>query len=463
MIKRIEDFFNTKTAYVLFGILAMGAVLRFYHLDYQSLWLDELYSIVPTNPDNSLGDVIDYAKGDQPPLFFIYIHYVFKIFGYTELVGRAACALVGLAGIIAIYFLGKECFGKATGVFAALITSVNYFHIYYSQELRFYSMAFLMALLSYLFFIRAFKRGKLSDYFAYVISTIGLLYTHYYGLIIFGTQIFVFLMLLLYKRDMRFLILSFISGALVIVAYTPWLPTIMNDLGTSLSWIKKPEPYFVAQYFYDYTGKDAFTSLLLVVLIFQFCKTFVRSVLSQETRNVFLILITWILLSYLVPYIRSILISPVLSNRYTIVTLPALIVLFAIGWSEIKNSKWRYSLSILLVLSAIINLIYFRQHYTRLQKDQFREASEAVLTQGNVKDPVYSNFSWHFSYYFRNSAISVKDIQLADFSTIDKFWLLQAHFSEEEMEDEIEKLLRNYKIVKKNSFFGANATLLQRK
>ncbi|MCA6416913.1 MAG: glycosyltransferase family 39 protein, partial [Cytophagales bacterium] len=169
---------------------------------------------MPTAPENSLHSVIEYSKADQPPLFFIYIHYIFKIFGYNEIVGRIACAFIGLLSIPIIYFLGKEYHGKLTGIFAALLTGINYFHIYYSQELRFYTMAFFFASLSYLFYIRAFKYVRLIDFIGYSISTVCLLYTHYFGLIIFGTQALTFLILLKGKRNSKFVLLS-ISAAIV--------------------------------------------------------------------------------------------------------------------------------------------------------------------------------------------------------------------------------------------------------
>ena len=463
MVRKIEDFINERTTLILFGILAFSALLRLYHINFQSLWLDELYSIVPTAPENSLQSVIEYSKGDQPPLFFIYIHYMFKIFDYNEMVGRIAGAFIGLLSIPIIYLLGKECQSKLTGLFAALLTGVNYFHIYYSQELRFYAMTFLCATLSYLFYIRAYKRNRLIDYCGYAFFTISLLYTHYYGLIIFGTQALTFLILLIYKRDMKFVSLSITSAILIMLAFIPWLPTITNDLGVNLGWIKPPEPHFVAQYFYDYVGKDALSTLILVIFSYLFIGSMFKMPANDEQKPVFLIIIIWIILSYLVPYIRSIVVSPMLVNRYTIVTLPAWIIVFAIGWEQIKNLKWKYALSIILVLSAIINLVFFRQHYTRLKKDQFRESSEIVLLRNTSHHPIYSNLYWHFGFYFRNNAEKVEDLGTADLSAVEAFWLLQAHFSENEMKAEITRLSENFEVIERHYFFGSKALLMRRK
>ncbi len=463
MVQKIEVFINAKALYILCGILVLSALLRFYHINFQSLWLDELYSIVPTAPENSLESVIEYSKGDQPPLFFIYIHYMFKIFGYNEAVGRIACAFIGLLSIPTIYFLGKECQGKLTGLFAALLTGINYFHIYYSQELRFYSMAFLCAALSYLFFIRAYKKNKIIDYGAYVIVTISLLYTHYYGLIIFGAQALTFLILLIYKRDLKFILLSVASAILIMLAFVPWLPTITNDLGVDLGWIKPPEPHFITQYFYDYVGKDALSTIILVIFSYLFVFSLFKMPVDDERKPVFLIIIIWIILSYLVPYIRSITVSPMLVNRYTIVTLPAWIIVFAVGWEKIGNLKWKYVLPVILVLSAVINLIFVRQYYTRLTKDQYREASEIVMLRNTSHYPIYSNLSWHFGYYFRNNIEKVEDLNTLNLSLVKVFWILQAHASDDEMDGVASKLKEDYEMVEKHTLYGARALLFVRK
>lgn len=152
-----------------------------------------------------------------------------------------------------------------------------------------------------------------------------------------------------------------------------------------------------------------------------------------------------------------------LVNRYTIVTLPAWIIVFAIGWEQIKNLKWKYILSIILVLSAVVNLVFFRQHYTRLRKDQFREASELVRANNKIHYPVYSTFSWHFNYYFRSEVKKVEDFYSADLSDVDRFWLLQAHDAEVEIDEIIEKQRETWDIAEKHNFYGSSAVLFLRK
>ena len=69
-MNKIGDWALGNTLYVLVGVVALGTALRLYHVNYQSLWLDEPYSTIPTAPQNSLASIIESAKDDQPPVFF---------------------------------------------------------------------------------------------------------------------------------------------------------------------------------------------------------------------------------------------------------------------------------------------------------------------------------------------------------------------------------------------------------
>jgi hypothetical protein len=71
---------KVNTTVLLLLILAVGTALRLFRLSYQSLWYDELHSMIPTNPANTLAALIEYCKTDQPPAYFIMLHYWFKLF-----------------------------------------------------------------------------------------------------------------------------------------------------------------------------------------------------------------------------------------------------------------------------------------------------------------------------------------------------------------------------------------------
>ena len=97
-----------KTETILLILIAAGAFIRFFGLEYSGLWLDEIYSMLGSDPTTTLSDVYEYSKNDQPPLFFFLLHGWLKIFGNTDFAGRSLTCIYGVLGIIVMYFLGKE-------------------------------------------------------------------------------------------------------------------------------------------------------------------------------------------------------------------------------------------------------------------------------------------------------------------------------------------------------------------
>jgi uncharacterized membrane protein len=454
-----------KAGLILIAITALGGFLRLYHLSYQSLWLDELHSVIPTDPLNPIPLLIEYCKHDQPPLFFLFLTSVFRIFETTDFAARLACSLLGIISIPVAYLLGKEFYNKKVGILTALLTCVNFYHIFYSQEVRFYSLTFLLAALSYLFFLRGFKRGKVIDYVGYIFFTASLLYTHYYGLLIFGVQSITFVLLvIIYKRDKKFIIGGILSGILVLVAFIPWIPVIIHDLGLTDFWMKKPPVYFMAKFIYEYFGKDALVSTVFFLCLLYFLKPFLRKVWLQQEGPIYIILASWVILSYLVPYVKSMISTPILATRYTMVTLPACMVLFAMGLSKIPKLKWQYSVIIIVVLSSLTNLFFIRKYYTSPNKTQFREVSQLVQSRNSQSGyPVLSSLTWFYGWYFKGQPNQVKDVNSSNFDSIDKFWLIQAHFPDTTRQREVRKFTDRFDIAEKYQFFQADAVLMVKK
>jgi uncharacterized membrane protein len=394
--------------YIYLSLIVVAAsFLRLYRLDFQSLWYDELHSIIPTNPQYSIASIIEYCKLDQPPAFFLMLHAWFKILPYNEYTGRLFAAFIGILGIIAIFFLGKEIHSKTAGLFASGLTAINWFHIYFSQELRFYTLLFLGTALSFLFFIRCYKKATRLNYFFYCICSIILVYTHYYAMVVLASQLLIFLIMVMFfkRRETKFIICSLISGLVIALAFIPWLPVVLADNQTTSFWISEPKIYFLAVYLYVYMGKDYYAiimTLILGVLFLMYVFSLYKQRVAQDiyTKAIMAILLLWAFLSFFIPYLYSLMAIPMLQERYTIIALPALMIMFSIGWSLIKNQKVRTFVAISIVISTCINFIFFDKYYTKVTKMQFREISTEVVRQNTINADIYSDAAWYFNYYF---------------------------------------------------------------
>ena len=454
---------------LLLNLILAGGILRLYKLNYQSLWYDEIHTVLRSLPANSIGSILGYAENsevDQPPVFFLYTYFSFKILGVSETTVRLGSALLGILAIPVMYFLGREFKDSESGIFAAALTAVNYFHIYYSQEARFYTMTFLLTALSYLFFVRAVKYVRGVDFVLYGVFIILLLYTHYFGMVIFATQVLTFLVLaILYRRsDRKFVVLGLVTGVIVMISFLPWVPVILKHSEVGSFWIQKPTLLFMLEYFYNYFGKDIVQTLVLAGLIFLFIRHSLKKEYSEtKTRQLYIVVVFWLIISYAIPFVRSVTATPIMHIRYTIITVPAWIIIFSLGWATLKSKKWRHGLLIFLIVISVANLVIFRKHYSKIQKQQMREVALLVQQKKDAGVPVYSVFAEHYQFYF-NKGDTIHFSDPGQMTDIERFWLLQAEFfSSDELTQELDQYLDTFEIAENHQFHKTAAVLLVRK
>ena len=72
-----------KSNYTVLLILVLATALRFYHIDYQSVWLDEICSILEANPEIKWSDLeaTIMLSDPHPQLYFALLKILFQLFG----------------------------------------------------------------------------------------------------------------------------------------------------------------------------------------------------------------------------------------------------------------------------------------------------------------------------------------------------------------------------------------------
>ncbi len=452
------------TALLLLAIILLAFMLRLYHLNYQSLWVDEIVSMVEADPQLSLPAVISGTVADQPPAFFIMLHSWFQIFNYTEYNGRFFSILIGLTGVVTLFFLGREVKGPEVGLVAALITALSYIHILFSQEVRFYTALFLFTALSYLFFIRCVKFQRIIDFVFYTFFTTVVLYTHYYGLVVLATQGILFIGLItLYPANKRFIVMSIISGVLITVMFIPWLPIIFSDVQTANFWIQPPPFYFPIEYFYVYF-KDVIACSVFAILIIIYFLSIAKNVKSQEkisTTN--FILIGWGLLSYLIPLTYTIIRIPMLHVRYTTIALPGIIIIISLGFFLIKRPI-RMILLIVTSCTMLLSLFFIEKHYTKIQKEDWRGMISSVVKNGAPDDMFISEYSFYCNYYFKALKSEFRAVQPEGLKSLKagqpNVWVLEGFNIPPGISPDKQQLVhKGYKLETVESFYLAKASL----
>ena len=463
---------------VLILILFCGAFLRLKGLNFQSLWFDEICSVTRANPDLTLNQIYNnYQIDPHPPFHPIILHYWMKLFGYNEFSPRLLSSLFGILGIFILYLLGREVAGKQAGLISAAITAFNYYHLTYSQEVRPYVFAFLFSALSFLFFIRLVKTQTRKNMILYSLSSVFLIYTHYYGLIMLLSQ---YIALIIYvftiRSDIRRKLLTHFSfsGILISILYSPWIPTVIKMLKKKDHFTKKPAPDFFILYFKTYFGNNSYLTIIsaviiLCLLIFLFLRSNgfqFKAVSLKKPELTIPLFFCVIFFSLYIPYMRSIWTFPFLHHKYTITTFALIIPLIAAGISLFRENFLKYFIIITIILVSIFNIIGERAYYKKVSKRQWRAVSKHVLRLRSKNRPcIYfakkkDHYQFYFDLYKSGIKILPSEIELLNLIFLQKkpvnICILVSHGGLPK-KSFMNIIYKNYTLSKKKKCYGAEA------
>ena len=336
----------------IFLLTILSIILRLINIDKpEGLWNDEYVSWFIASKPFFDGFWQEVLKQCHLPLYYFYLK---PFSACNDLVLRLTSVLPAVLSVPIMYFVGRE-FSKKNGFICALVTSVLPFLIYYSQEVRFYSLLFCFSTLSLLFTIRLIK-GK-NAWLGYCISSLLILFTHVLGGIYVGLN---FGYILYRKRKVSLKLVVLII--LTIFILLPFGINIFRMLPSSQWWgtfsytnilflftdyfspiltnhVNAPPIFF---YSHDW--------LHLFLMIFPTCLALLSIILGfKQERGLFVIAFGVVIITAFLAITGKI----VFITKYTIEILPILILLFSLG---IKG-KWGNILLSIFVSIQLFSIV----------------------------------------------------------------------------------------------------------
>ncbi len=375
MIRKISDIINRSRhidRLLLFLILAIGALLRFYRLSDIPFTHDEFSAIIRTQYD-TFGELIDKGvKIDGHPAGVqVFLYYLIRIFGVSEAILKTPFIIFGLLSVWLVYLIGKSWFNATVGLVAASFVSFLQFPVMYSQIARPYASGLLFALMMVWFWTSIVFHPKRQYYLnltGYIISGALCAYNHHFSML-FALMVGVTGLFYCSRENLK----SYVAaGLLVFVLYIPHLPVFFYQLGTGgvEGWLQKPRYDFIFDYLQYIFHFSVFVFLLVFLIISLSLLWYERE--PRVNRKFILISVIWFLLPYLIGFFYSKYRSAVLQYSVMIFSFPFLLfILF--GYFKTARAMHKVILVSLIALITTTSLVVERRHYRLFYMAPYRE------------------------------------------------------------------------------------------
>ncbi len=218
--RKLESRLSTRQLIVILTLCAFG--LRLLLLGSKSLWLDEVNGMrVALVGQASLW--AGQSEGYHPPLYYWLLERWLS-FGDSEFTLRMSSVLAGVGSVWVGSLLGMAWFGRKVALTATALLAVSPILVWYSQELRPYTLMGLLGLIIMLAATKLLTEKSLPYALLLIASMTAILYLHYFGFLFIPLQLFLFVILLAAGRTTwQALPRLLVAMGLSIVAYWPWL------------------------------------------------------------------------------------------------------------------------------------------------------------------------------------------------------------------------------------------------
>lgn len=380
---------NNKQFWALLIILAFGLILRIYDLGTESLWYDEIESI-----DQATRDLpVLFSNFHVSPLYFLLLKYWMGIFGISEFALRFLSVIFGMGSIFLIYKIAKILFNKKVGLFSSLILAASPFHLFYSQEIRHYSLFLFLALLSMLFFLKIIKTENshnIKAYIYYAAATALLLYANHWSIfLLFVQNLFFFSQKMRHKKSwvitqaaifflysIRILpfIIYFSKSRDYVLACLDWIPMLRLS---SLIEVFRTFSYGGANYGGHDFSIDPRQLGISSILIYIFGFFSIYGLFFSPKRDFagFFLLAAWLFVPIFLLFTFSLTFFPAFVVRYLIFVAPAYYILAAKGIDNIR-SHWRQKGVVFIIVIFTFPALHF--YYKNDIKTRWNEAVEYI-------------------------------------------------------------------------------------
>ena len=385
------------------AILALIVVylgVRLWRLTVSCLWFDEIFSVHAAEHDWS--SLFFFVSQDliHPPLFYVLLKIWIAIGGESLFWLRLLPVLLSALALVPFIYLCRDLKLKTPVTLLSLaFIAVNGSLIKYAQEVRMYSLLLLMSLLSMWLFARYFSRGK--SFASLVIVNVLLVYTHYFGWLVVGTEVAA---ILVFQR-IKWLRITAMTG-MVLASFVPWLIAVWRaasggaELSQNIGWMTRPGLRelrtfaldLIEPFYFQASSVEPPAIYFVSVPIMLICLTAVTIYLinwkREDEKRTTCVLALFALVPFVFVFAASWLLpQSIWGTRHLIIVFAPIFLLISLSVSKIAINALRYAAYSAITIFIFAGFI----NYARTPSSTFIWCSWEPLAKQWIKAPHYSS------------------------------------------------------------------------
>jgi len=416
--------------WILMLIIAIGALVRFYHIDVQSLSHDEIGRIGLCYM--GIGDLFDFILYDgHAPGYLLFLKAWMRLLP-TEMTSRYLSIFLGLLFIPAIYLLSLKLFDRRVALFSATLSALSPFHIYFSQDGNLYTMMMLLSVLAMISFVEILSNGSRPWWIVYLITVTSGLYTHLFTAALpVLTTLFLFIR---WRTHGRLIKRWIVCHTVIGIAYLPWLLVIIMNIDKPTG-LKKSVGFLSILYtFFTYsvgftigpsvTELQQNTSLetvapyipivLFSAIVFSVI-AFVGIFLLKKKSDILLFLLLFLFIPIIFVYGISSVSNVSYNVRYVCVSFPAYLMLLSYGLSGLRNPARIFLCGAVLFLFIFsLKNFYFDSRYFT---EDMRSTAAYIERSSLKNDAVFIISTFVPFYYYFDGDIPIDGLSTMDMTS----------------------------------------------
>lgn len=401
-------------------IILLGLGLRVIDLGGASLWLDE--GVSAARAGSSLARLVAGSYPDpSPPLYYLILHFWIRVFGDSEFSIRFPSVIFGTLAIFLIYRFGAVFFNRKTGLIAAVFLALAAFPVYFSREARMYSLLLFLSLISYYYLGMMIRHGARRAGVWYLLATAGVLYTHNLGISTVLAQNIFLLIAFIQKGETSKLTARrwyTIQGALGLL-YLPGLALVIQQWSGIRGgyWSPPLTAMDLGRTIQNFAGSAPAAVICSIAAAAAFLPSGIGAGSSpaRGKNDLFsrgnLLLASWLLTPIILPFLISMVSTPIYIARITIAAAPAFYLLAARGVMRFAGRGKRIALTGIIGLLLLSSL---RQFYRPGRNEPWREVTRLVETEAEPNDRILISPPWYrrlcFDYYRTRNDLTIRGV-----------------------------------------------------